>query len=288
MVTKPESSKPEPSVPEFSRSSSLGLLVTSTDVRVHFIQMTFIQVGGEEGAFSSVGEDRLKKRVTEREKKFYESLLDKNAVLKDYVPHFYGVESHGDEHYVIMENLLADYAKPCVLDIKMGTTSVPEDATPTEKVIMDREDQNSTTSSMGIQLIGMQYFDQNEETVRRERPWGKELKEGQMAGALRQFFGPKETRVRVLPVVLHNLCQIRSVIESQQHGVRLYSSSILIAYDGDMGGMSKTPRVRMIDFAHVFPIEEGGGIDEAYLVGIRNLIRILQEELPEDPHGGDN
>jgi len=251
--------------------------------------MTFIQVGGHEDAFTPVGDDKLKKKVKEREKKFYESLLGENAYIRDYVPHFYGTESDGDDHYVIMENILAGFTKPCVVDIKIGTSSIPEDASPTKKAIMGHNDRTSTSATLGVRVIGMHYYDQSDDTkvIKRDKPWGKALKDGQVLGALMDFFGPEETRLRVLPAILHNLCQIRSVIESQ-HRVRLYSSSILIAYDAEMGGMAQSPRVRMIDFSHVFPIEEEGGVDKGYLTGIRNLIRILQNELPTEDSRDDN
>jgi hypothetical protein len=62
----------------------------------------------------------------------------------------------------------------------------------------------------------------------------------------------------------------------QQSDLRFYSSSLLFVCDG-IEEKEKQPQIslRMIDFAHVFPIKDGGK-DDCYLIGLRNLIKIMQ------------
>lgn len=67
---------------------------------------------------------------------------------------------------------------------------------------------------------------------------------------------------------------------------RFYSSSILFVCDGTaywcmkllILGASPKPKVnvRMIDFAHVYPIEDGGK-DDGYIFGLKYVIEILKE-----------
>jgi 1D-myo-inositol-tetrakisphosphate 5-kinase/inositol-polyphosphate multikinase len=56
--------------------------------------------------------------------------------------------------YLVMEDLTASYQKPSILDIKMGTTSVGEDASPEKKAAMRAKDESTTTVSIGIRVSG--------------------------------------------------------------------------------------------------------------------------------------
>ena len=53
-----------------------------------------------------------------------------------------------------MEDLTSQFRKPCILDIKMGTSSVGEDASPEKKAAMRAKDESTTTVSLGIRICG--------------------------------------------------------------------------------------------------------------------------------------
>lgn len=59
---------------------------------------------------------------------------------------------------------------------------------------------------------------------------------------------------------------------------RFYSSSVLFCWDPS--SPSSALSMRMIDFAHVFPIQDGGK-DDGYLVGLRHLISMLLDLVQE-------
>ena len=61
-----------------------------------------------------------------------------------------------------------------------------------------------------------------------------------------------------------------------QPTARMYSSSILFTYDGAQDGGALG--LRLIDFAHVFPITDGG-VDTGYIFGIEKMIAIFEEML---------
>lgn len=80
---------------------------------------------------------------------------------------------------------------------------------------------------------------------------------------------------------------------SKQQEFRLFASSLLFVYDSTHTPIPEINThvspgendclqadVRMIDFAHVWPVEEGGR-DEGYIIGLTNLINILQSILDE-------
>ena len=71
----------------------------------------------------------------------------------------------------------------------------------------------------------------------------------------------------------------------RQATVRFYSSSLLFIMEdappppgGDGAGSPPCdPRVKLIDFAHVFHITEEGGRDENVLYGVNSIISILSQ-----------
>lgn len=58
---------------------------------------------------------------------------------------------------------------------------------------------------------------------------------------------------------------------------RFYSSSLLFIYDGKQDPDSQPEvRLKMIDFAHVHPIQDNRK-DEGYIFGLKNLIEQLEK-----------
>jgi len=64
-----------------------------------------------------------------------------------------------------------------------------------------------------------------------------------------------------------------------QNQYRFYSSSILFLYDSTPPNNEMKADVRMIDFAHVSEIRDGG-TDSGYIMGLKKLIDCLKKLLP--------
>jgi len=132
----------------------------------------------------------------------------------------------------------------------------------------------------------------------KNKHWGKSIQFGQFAPAIEKFFN-NGLRIRrgLASKFLEKLQPILRMME-QKGGFRFYSSSILFIYEGwegqrdgpeDEEGMTAEEAavrgaqldmaadvdVRMIDFAHVFPMAPDDR-DESYLSGLRNLMAVLQ------------
>jgi hypothetical protein len=59
----------------------------------------------------------------------------------------------------------------------------------------------------------------------------------------------------------------------KQTSLKFYGSSLLFIYDGS--NLDAEVGFRMVDFAHVFPIEDRSH-DEGLIIGLKNLINYFQ------------
>jgi len=96
-----------------------------------------LQAGGHVDAFVKLDGGKIMKKVGKNEFEFYSKKLDKFS-LKKFAPIFYGTDIKKDSNYIIIEDLTQYYKNPCILDVKMGTSSVGEDATPEKKESMHK------------------------------------------------------------------------------------------------------------------------------------------------------
>ncbi len=75
--------------------------------------------------------------------------------------------------------------------------------------------------------------------------------------------------------MLNQLNAVRLWFEEQRHYL-FYATSLLLVYDADLlkkGSNILNVRIRMIDFAHVFPAHDSQ--DSNYLEGLCKLIQII-------------
>lgn len=109
------------------------------------------------------GADKIMKPVSRNEISFYEGFYSQFPAVQEFTPKFYGTQKKDEKSmlscrspsaYIVMEDLTSPFRKPCILDIKMGTSSVGEDATPEKKESMRKKDESTTTVTLGIRICG--------------------------------------------------------------------------------------------------------------------------------------
>jgi len=235
------------------------------------------QMGGHEGTFHKVDETKIMKKAGKAETEFYE-IIHLYPSLQTLAPKFHGINEVDGTKYIIIEDLTHNFKKPCILDVKIGKQSFGEDASPEKREGMEKKDKESTTFSLGMRITAMKvYQSTNGDYIKTGKKEGQKVTEETFSEALSQYFkNGKSFRKNLIPHFLERLAKVQQWAENQGE-LRLYSSSVLLIYDGEEDE-NEVPRVeiRIIDFAHAFKIEDGGK-DHGYIFGINNLVKVLKE-----------
>ncbi|XP_067420943.1 inositol-trisphosphate 3-kinase B [Emydura macquarii macquarii] len=277
----------------------------------------WIQLAGHAGSFKAAANGSILKKHCESEQRCLDRLM--NDVLKPFVPAYHGDVVKDGERYNQMEDLLAEFDSPCVMDCKMGVrTYLEEELTKARKKPSLRKDMYqkmievdpdapteeenaqhavtkprymqwretiSSTATLGFRIEGIKKEDG---TVNRD--FKKTRTKEQVTEAFREF--TKGNR-NVLNGYLNRLKGIRATLETSPffkcHEV--IGSSLLFIHD-----QKEQAKVWMIDFGKTTPLPEGhflqhnvpwveGNREDGYLWGLDNLIEILTElSQSEDLH----
>ena len=190
------------------------------------------------------------------------------------MPKYYGVETMPDgSAYLKLEDVTAGMSKPCILDLKMGTQTYDEKATP-EKIAKEKK-KYPPQSTIGFRFVGMKWWLVDEkEYAQSTREWCMSLTPDDIPVALMSFFDNGRTvRKDLIPSLLEQLRAIRTC-RADNPKWRMYGSSILVVYDGADDARHDVV-VKIIDFAHVFPIRDGG-VDAGYIHGVDFMIQALE------------
>ena len=234
------------------------------------------QTGGHVGGFKKLRPDQIMKKVSPIEGEFYSKLDGEFVGWKPLAPQFFGFHEDGGQNYLILEDLTFGMKKPCIMDIKIGTTSIGEDATPDKAEAMRKKDMQSTTHSQGFRITGIRcYRHDKEDYVQFSKSWGKHVTVETLPAALLEYFNDGVSIRKELITQFINLIQPVLKWEESQKIARIYSSSLLFIYDSDKD-TTVSPRLRMIDFAHVHPIKDDG-LDDGYIFGVRTLLTYLSK-----------
>ncbi|CAJ1077329.1 inositol-trisphosphate 3-kinase B isoform X2 [Xyrichtys novacula] len=274
----------------------------------------WIQLAGHAGSFKAGANGRILKKHCDCEQRCL-SLLMKD-VLRPYVPGYHGDVEKDGQKYNQMEDLLAEFDFPCVMDCKMGVRTYleeeltkarkkpsprpdmyqkmievdPEAPTPEEneqKVVtkpryMQWRETISSTATLGFRIEGVKKEDG---TVNRD--FKKTKTKEQVVSAFQDFVkGNKD----ILNCYLTRLKEIRDTLETspffKTHEV--IGSSLLFVHDGK--GRAK---VWMIDFGKTTPLPDGqelthqaswveGNREDGYLIGLDSMLDIISSMVNSD------
>lgn len=264
----------------------------------------FQQAGGHQGVFRADG-PVLEKSVGDREKEFYENAFKHNAWPKQFLPKYYG-EIEGSDGRIGLENLTYGMKSPCVLDLKLGTSSVEEDESSfLKRMKMNALDVLTRTKAAGVRLEGLSMYRTLEHAKIKTSKAQSHAISASIGVTLQDvltFFLTDESGVRT-DVALRFQSHIESILyhfESSNDKFLFIGSSILFVYDNDntsphlrwarairratslgsddVAGLTRRTQVavRMIDFAHTGPLPVATSRDEGYITGLHSILDALR------------
>lgn len=272
----------------------------------------WIQLAGHAGSFKAAANGRILKKHCESEQRCLDRLMA--DVLKPYVPAYHGDVVKDGERYNQMDDLLADFDSPCVMDCKMGVRTYLEEeltkarkkpslrkdmyqkmvevdpAAPTEEENAQRavtkprymqwRETISSTATLGFRIEGIKKEDGSV-----NRDFKKTKTREQVTEAFREF---TKGNPNILTAYRDRLKDIRATLEVSPFfkGHEVIGSSLLFIHD-----KREQAKVWMIDFGKTTPLPEGqtlkhdvpwqeGNREDGYLSGLNNLIDILTEMCP--------
>ena len=136
--------------------------------------------------FQSSQKEGLKSRG-EREKNFYMNAKKMNHPICLYIPSFFGVKNIAGKKYLILENLLYNMKKPCIMDIKMGQRTYDKDAT-LEKINRERR-KYPLQEIIGFHIVGMKVMSKMTNNVyKSNRAWCMSITAETMPDSISKFF----------------------------------------------------------------------------------------------------
>jgi hypothetical protein len=216
----------------------------------------------------------IAKPYVEREDRFYRQIV--NTPLSSIVPNYFG----SSQSWLMLQDLTAGMASPCVADLKLGTRSFEVNASAEKAARQLANMSGTTTPTHGIRCIDI-CIRRDRQVVRHwDRRKGRQMDEAQLKKALGLFLHAKrrQTFRRLAGDLKAKLEQVRTTLPN----LRLYSASVLVVYDGDKEGGAMA--VKIIDFAHAYiDVHAEGGdptdpaFDDNALTGLENLIALAQE-----------
>ncbi|CAD6196316.1 unnamed protein product [Caenorhabditis auriculariae] len=273
----------------------------------------WVQLSGHEGSIVPATKHTLYKKQCSNcsESRAYES-ISRDPALSGFTPTYYKQLEKNEEYFIEIEDLLQQFADPtktAIMDIKVGTRTFLESEVSNSKKRADlyekmiaidpEEPTDEERKSQSITKLRYMQFRERESSSAKlgfrieagktldgslEKNFKKVRTIEDVASTFIDFFGVERTRVRRQLVA--RLKAMRAAIEKsnffQNHEV--VGSSILIMYDEDKVGCW------MIDFAKTSAVVGKtldhrtawvpGNNEDGYLVGIDNLIKVL-EEMPD-------
>ncbi|CAM4750377.1 unnamed protein product [Rotaria magnacalcarata] len=273
-------------------------------------QYEWIQLVGHPGTFKEgLHEGYVLKALSEKERRCCELL--QNDLLKDFVPKYNGtVADEEGKHYIEMEDLLASFKEPCIMDCKIGVrTYLEEDLDTSERDPEPRADLYEKMIAIDSTAATEKENEEKKILKPRYMMWRESLSSteelgfrieaikksrGLMSKEFQRIKKRDDVQQHVIEFIansipraiqyLNRLIELRSIcLQSkffQTH--EIIGSSLLFIHDANRAS------VWMIDFGKTRLLPDNihlthtqpwirGTHEDGYLIGLDNLILIFKE-----------
>mmetsp|Transcript_23310 Transcript_23310/g.73006 ORF Transcript_23310/g.73006 Transcript_23310/m.73006 type:complete len:230 (-) Transcript_23310:2317-3006(-) len=195
-----------------------------------------------------------------------------------YLPRFYGDIEVGGMQYLRLENLMRDYRRPCILDVKIGRRCY-ETTAPNDKKAREHK-KYPYQQVVGYRAAGLkvwqpergEYFEliRHSKTRTEVELWtGKDM-EIYLSGV------PPSYASEILEVLEGHMDLLVRYFERQSY-FEFCAVSLLFAYEGDAEvplADRAAPFVWLVDFAHT--IAGCSQVDDNFLYGLRTFRDVMK------------
>ncbi|XP_021763400.1 inositol polyphosphate multikinase beta-like [Chenopodium quinoa] len=235
-----------------------------------------------------------------REVAFYEALYSTSKVKKQilrFFPVFYGThiieasDGSGLHPHLVLQDVVSDYIKPCIMDIKIGSRTWYPQASEDYVAKCLRKDRGTTSLSLGFRISGLQIYQGKKSGYwKPDRKQIQKFTADDVRSVLRKFvssnqLGDSDHKPDSTPAcymyggfsgIYQQLLELKSWFE-EQTDFHFNSCSILLIYDGESEKNGGNPQstIKLIDFAHVF--DGNNVIDHNFLGGLSSLIKFISD-----------
>jgi hypothetical protein len=200
-----------------------------------------------------------------------------------------------EDAHLLLTDLTANFSKPCVMDLKLGTQTYEPDA-PQEKCLRE-SGKYPQQELFGFRIVGMRIYDPKHADADPKgfRHFGKEYGRSlatreSLLEAMRLYFSAgikvdaengdgvqEQVRTRIILNMLLEVRRFRRFFDDNK-SLRFYASSLLIVYEGDVS-KENTASIKMIDFGRVRRVRAA---DHGCSTGLRTLKDVLTDVLDEE------
>uniref|UniRef100_A0A8B9L830 Kinase n=1 Tax=Astyanax mexicanus TaxID=7994 RepID=A0A8B9L830_ASTMX len=175
-----------------------------------------------------------------RELHFYTQVYSQDCTdpqllaLQHHLPKYYGtwasLESP-NEVYLKLEDATRRFARPCIMDVKIGRKSY--DPYASQKKREEQIRKYPPMEEIGFLLLGMRVYHVNSESyISHDKLYGRGLRKETLKSGLAEFFhNGEELRKDVISLSICNIRDILHWFEGQKQ-LHFYASSLLFVYEG--------------------------------------------------------
>uniref|UniRef100_A0A914Y1B8 Kinase n=1 Tax=Panagrolaimus superbus TaxID=310955 RepID=A0A914Y1B8_9BILA len=116
-----------------------------------------------------------------------------------------------DRCFIMLEDIVSGYRKPCVIDLKMGTRQHGDDSSAQKRLTQMQKCRQSTSETLGVRMVGMQVYDRETKSYSFVNKYeGRRMDRIKLCSSLEIFFASAGinrtkrliTKLRELKIVL--------------------------------------------------------------------------------------
>ncbi|CAG2103036.1 unnamed protein product [Medioppia subpectinata] len=270
--------------PKISAWRKVRSLVTSPFIQTYKKQKyPWVQLAGHQGNFlCGQTQGTILKKLNGTEETCFKLIT--NDVIKPLVPEYLKTINMNNDSFLELEDLLAKFENPSIMDVKMGVRTYLEDELTKARV------RPKLRKDMYEKMIAIDPLEPTEEentlkavTKPRYMIWRETISSTASLGF--RIEGIKQSNGKALKDFKRTKTEdnvktaFRRFMESHPH-YGIIGSSLLFVHD------DKCADIWLIDFAKTYPLPNGirishcnewqvGNHEDGYLIGLENLIRIF-------------